>query len=56
MDSYEGQARMAADRATEMFGEENQVTAIGEGLGAIAYALLEVASAIRESTEARRGH
>ncbi|MFE5690654.1 hypothetical protein [Streptomyces sp. NPDC056512] len=34
-------------------GEDKQTEAIGEGLAAIAYALLDVAQAIRENTGAR---
>ncbi|MGO4635018.1 hypothetical protein AB4225_29435 [Streptomyces sp. 2RAF24] len=56
MESYEWEAKQAAERATNKYGAENQVEAIGEGLGAVAYALLEIASAIRENTEVRRGH
>lgn len=33
---------------------EDQTAAIGEGLAAVAYALLEVAQAIRDDTESRR--
>lgn len=50
MQSYEFEAKNTAQYASEREGEE----AISEGLAAIAFALLEVASAIRENTEARR--
>lgn len=51
---YGDVAESRADRASERTGDDRQTDAIGEGLSAIAYALLEVASAIRENTEARR--
>ncbi|MFB8273481.1 hypothetical protein ACFC96_43830 [Streptomyces sp. NPDC055955] len=47
-------AESRADRANERWGEDKQTEAIGEGLSAIAYALLDVAHAIRENTEARQ--
>ncbi|NEA83035.1 hypothetical protein G3I30_29240 [Actinospica acidiphila] len=53
MSNWERWAERNADSAASRQGEE-QTDAIGEGLAAIAYALLEVASAIRENTEARR--
>ncbi|MFF2205525.1 hypothetical protein [Streptomyces sp. NPDC058145] len=43
MSTYEGQAERNADRAAHRQGEE-QTDAIGEGLAAVAYALLEVAA------------
>jgi hypothetical protein len=46
-------AESNADKASGHTGEESQTDAIGEGLAAVAYALLEVATAIRENTEAR---
>jgi hypothetical protein len=46
-------AESRADRASEREGEDKQTDAIGEGLAAVAYALLDVAAAIREHTEAR---
>ncbi len=46
-------AERNADRAAGRQGEE-QTDAIGEGLSAVAYALLDVASAIREHTEAQQ--
>ncbi|NUV89984.1 hypothetical protein G6W61_27880 [Streptomyces sp. KAI-26] len=46
-------AESRADRAADRSGEEEQTGAIGLGLSAIAYALLDVAAAIRENTEAR---
>ncbi|WP_331764356.1 hypothetical protein [Streptomyces sp. NBC_01506] len=54
MDSYEYAASSTAQSAAERHSDGEKVDAIGEGLAAIAYALLEVASAIRENTEARR--
>lgn len=48
-------AERNADKAASQRGEENQTDAIGEGLAAVAYALLEVAQAIRDDTEARGG-
>lgn len=51
---YSEVAESRADRASERTGDDRQTDALGEGLSAIAYALLEVASAIRENTEARR--
>ncbi|GAA3800816.1 hypothetical protein GCM10022403_038860 [Streptomyces coacervatus] len=47
-------AESRADRASEHTGEESQTDAIGEGLAAVAYALLDVAAAIRERTEAQQ--
>ncbi|MEV6456549.1 MULTISPECIES: hypothetical protein [Streptomyces] len=46
-------AESRADSAASQQGEEKQTDAIGEGLAAVAYALLDVAAAIRENTEAR---
>lgn len=45
-------AEDSAEAAASWDGEQ-QTRAIGEGLAAVAYALLDVASAIREHTEAR---
>jgi hypothetical protein len=53
MSTYGYQAERKADKAAERQGAEAQTDAIGEGLAAVAYALLEVATAIRENTEAR---
>ncbi|MDX3429482.1 hypothetical protein PV664_11090 [Streptomyces sp. ME01-18a] len=53
MSNWERWAERNADKAAARQGEE-QTDAIGEGLAAIAYALLDVAAAIRENTEARR--
>ncbi|MET7534716.1 hypothetical protein [Streptomyces goshikiensis] len=53
MSTYGHQAERKADKAAQRTGEEYRTDAIGEGLAAIAYALLEVATAIRENTEAR---
>lgn len=50
---YGRTAESRADDAAGRQGEESQTDAIGEGLAAVAYALLEVATAIRENTEAR---
>ncbi|MFE7246086.1 MULTISPECIES: hypothetical protein [unclassified Streptomyces] len=54
MSTYGDYAESRADRAAERTGAEEQTDAIGEGLSAIAYALLDVAAAIRENTEARQ--
>jgi len=40
-----------ADAASGRSGEESRTDALGEGLAAIAYALLDVADAIRAHTE-----
>nr|WSS73689.1 hypothetical protein OG491_36310 [Streptomyces sp. NBC_01175] len=45
-------AESKADAAAGREGEEKQTDAIGEGLAAVAYALLDVAAAIREHTTA----
>jgi hypothetical protein len=47
-------AESKADAAGGREGMEKQTDAIGEGLAAVAYALLDVAHAIREHTEAGR--
>ncbi|MFJ2566526.1 hypothetical protein ACIO02_26945 [Streptomyces sp. NPDC087568] len=47
-------AESRADAAAGREGEEKQTDAIGEGLAAVAYALLDVAHAIREHTEVSR--
>jgi hypothetical protein len=52
---YEGMVQANADAASDRMGEEDQTRAIGEGLAAVAYGLLEVARAIRELAEAQRG-
>ncbi|MFJ2922848.1 hypothetical protein [Streptomyces sp. NPDC087307] len=54
MSVYKDYAESRADRAAEQTGGDKQTDAIGEGLSAIAYALLDVAAAIREQTEARQ--
>jgi hypothetical protein len=50
---YENMALETADRASRQFGEDKQTDAIGEGLAAVAYALLDVAQAIREVAQAQ---
>jgi hypothetical protein len=50
MSTYGQQADRCAELATGRWGEDKQAEASGEGLAAIAYALLEVASAIRDHT------
>ena len=45
-------AERYAGRASNQEGEEKQTDAIGEGLAAVAFALLEVAAAIREAGKA----
>jgi hypothetical protein len=52
---YEGMVQANADAASDRMGEEDQTRAIGEGLAAVAYGLLEVARAIRELAEGQRG-
>lgn len=49
--TYGYQANRSAEAAGRQ-GAEKQTDAIGEGLAAVAFALLEVALAIREHTEA----
>ncbi|NIY69514.1 hypothetical protein [Streptomyces malaysiensis] len=46
------EAEKYADSAVTRESQADQTLAIGEGLAAIAYSLLEVADAIRESTTA----
>ncbi|MFE7015778.1 hypothetical protein ACFVAQ_35685 [Streptomyces sp. NPDC057651] len=50
---YGCEANRTAEQAAARWGQDKQTGAIGEGLAAIAYALLDVAQAIRENTEAR---
>ncbi|WP_327286080.1 MULTISPECIES: hypothetical protein [unclassified Streptomyces] len=45
------QAEDLAIKAKYRDGEDEQTKAVGEGLAAIAYALLDVAQAIRDSRE-----
>lgn len=52
--NYGHRADGLAEGAKSWREEEERTPAIGEGLAAIAYALLDVAAAIRENTEARR--
>ncbi|MFJ3141409.1 hypothetical protein ACIPJM_02955 [Streptomyces halstedii] len=52
--TYSESAESRADRAGEQSGDEWRTDAVGAGLSAIAYALLDVAAAIRENTEARQ--
>ncbi|WP_406011652.1 hypothetical protein OG440_40770 (plasmid) [Streptomyces sp. NBC_00637] len=54
MSDYASYAEQNADIAAMQEGEGKQTDAIGEGLAAIAYALLEIAAAIRDNTAARR--
>jgi hypothetical protein len=44
-------AASLADRAGAQTSRERQTDAIGEGLAAVAYALLDVADAVRELAE-----
>ncbi|MGW4808752.1 hypothetical protein [Kitasatospora sp. NPDC004272] len=53
MSNYEDRAANYASKAAGRFGEDKQTDAIGEGLAAVAYALLDVASAIRELAAAQ---
>ncbi|MFB7576352.1 hypothetical protein [Streptomyces sp. NPDC056165] len=50
---YGYQADSTAEGAKTWREEEEQTAAIGEGLAAIAYVLLEVAAAIRDNAAAR---
>lgn len=50
--TYGTQADSLAEGAKSWRGEEEKTAAIGEGLAAIAYALLDVAAAIRDHTQA----
>ncbi|MGW4808085.1 hypothetical protein [Kitasatospora sp. NPDC004272] len=54
MSRYEDRAASYAGDAGGRQGEEKQTDAIGEGLAAVAFALLDVAAAIREQTEAQQ--
>ncbi|MFC8496093.1 hypothetical protein ACFUJU_35905 [Streptomyces sp. NPDC057235] len=56
MSHHADYAEMRAERADDAsIDSDNSVAkALGSGLSAIAYALLEVASAIRENTQSRR--
>ncbi|MET7930508.1 hypothetical protein ABZT43_42790 [Streptomyces sp. NPDC005349] len=54
MSKYGARANSNAEQAAARWGEDKQTEAVGEGLAAIAYALLDVAQAIRENTEARQ--
>lgn len=54
MTEFGDYAENRADRAADRSGDDQQTSAIGLGLSAVAYALLEVAAAIRENTEARQ--
>lgn len=55
LSSYGAKANQLAEGAS-IWRDENEArtSAIGEGLAAVAYALLDVATAIRENTEARQ--
>lgn len=52
LSTYGRQADSLAEGAKTRRGEEEQTAAVGEGLAAIAYALLDIAAAIREHTGA----
>jgi hypothetical protein len=55
LSSYGSKANQSAEGAsTWRDNDEGRTAAIGEGLAAVAYALLDVATAIRENTEARQ--
>ncbi|MCX4462400.1 hypothetical protein OOK58_59010 [Streptomyces sp. NBC_01728] len=54
MSTYGYQADRNAEQAAARWGEDKQTEALGEGLAAIAYALLDLAAAVRENTEAVR--
>jgi hypothetical protein len=51
---YGSYAESKADMAASRTGDDDRTDAVGEGLAAIAYALLDVAAAIRENTEVRQ--
>ncbi|MFJ4343564.1 hypothetical protein [Streptomyces sp. NPDC088915] len=51
MSYHEGNAERLADKAAGRTGDEYRTDVIGEGLAAIAHALLEVATAIREASD-----
>ncbi|MET8102964.1 hypothetical protein ABZV29_42195 [Streptomyces sp. NPDC005236] len=51
--TYRQIAESGTNLATDRTGPDSLTDAVGEGLAAVAYALLEVAAAIRENTEAR---
>lgn len=48
---YGQSAASKADDAAGRSGDDHRTDAVGEGLAAIAYALLDVAAAIRDHTE-----
>jgi hypothetical protein len=50
---YETMSSEKADQASRNTGGIQQTDAIGEGLAAVAYALLDVAQAIRELAQAQ---
>ena len=50
---HEGWAQSYATRAANQAGTDHQTDAIGEGLAAVALALLDVAQAIRELAQAQ---
>ncbi|MEU6236281.1 hypothetical protein [Kitasatospora sp. NPDC047058] len=54
MSYYETTAESAAGHAVERFGPDRQTEAIGEGLGAIAFAILELARAVKDLAEAQQ--
>lgn len=51
MPSFGDHAESRADRAADRTGPDELTGAIGEGLSAVAYALLEVAQAIRDHAQ-----
>ncbi|MFE4256055.1 hypothetical protein ACFRU3_42800 [Streptomyces sp. NPDC056910] len=53
MGKYGARANSNAEQAAARWGEDKQAEAVGKDLAAIAYALLDVAHAIRQHTEAR---
>ncbi|WP_412741134.1 hypothetical protein [Krasilnikovia sp. MM14-A1259] len=44
-----------ADRAAQRHGQEELTESVGEGLAAVAYAVLDLAAAVRELANAHRG-
>jgi hypothetical protein len=54
LSAYGHRANRNAELASVRDGEGEQTEALGKGLAAIAYALLEVAQAIRDTAESQR--
>ena len=54
MSDYENAASTSAAHAASRTGEDKLTDAVGEGLAAVTYALLDVAAAIRDLAAANR--